>query len=57
MALIAASGNFICLHRGLKFGKVIRTPGMQAGLGARRLRFRDIFRSSGTRVIYALNNI
>ena len=49
--------NFIRPHRALKFGKVIRTPGMQAGLVARRLRFRDIFRSSETGVIYAANNI
>ena len=41
----------------LKFGKVIRTPAMQAGLVARRLRFRDIFRSSAPGVIDAVNNI
>lgn len=56
LELVRCFYNFIRPHRALKFGKVIRTPGMQAGLVARRLRFRDIFRSSETGVIYAANN-
>ncbi len=34
-------------HRGLKFGRELRTPTMQAGLAARRLSFREIFTSVG----------
>lgn len=57
LELVRCFYNFIRPHRALKFGKVIRTPGMQAGLVTRQLRFRDIFRSSETGVIYAANNI
>jgi hypothetical protein len=35
--------NFVRPHGALRFGKVTRTPAMQAGLAARQLRFRDIF--------------
>ena len=56
LELVRCFYNFIRPHRALKFGKVIRTPGMQAGLVARRLRCRDLFRSSATRVMYAANN-
>ncbi len=35
--------NFIRPHGGLKFGREMRTPAMQAGLVARRLSFRDVF--------------
>jgi transposase InsO family protein len=57
LELVRCFYNFIRPHRALKFGKVIRTPAMQAGLVARRLRFRDIFRLRATRVMYAANNI
>jgi hypothetical protein len=57
LELVRCFYNFIRPHRALKFGKVIRTPAMQAGLVARRLRFRDIFRSSATRMNYAVNYI
>ncbi len=56
LELVRCFYNFIRPHRALQFGKVIRTPAMQAGLAARRLRFRDIFRSTATRVMYAVNN-
>jgi len=35
--------NFLRPHMALRFGKVTRTPAMQAGLTTKRLRFRDIF--------------
>ena len=35
--------NFVRPHSALKFGKVTRTPAMQAGLATKRLSFRDIF--------------
>jgi len=35
--------NFIRLHRALKFGKLIKTPAMQAGIMQRPLSFREIF--------------
>ena len=37
--------NFVRRHRGLKFGREMRTPAMQAGLTSRPLTFRDIFTS------------
>ena len=48
MALLKCYYNFICLHSSLKFGKVIRTPAMQAGLVSKRLTFRDIFTIQAT---------
>ena len=45
LALVRCFDNFIRPHRALKFGKIIRTPAMQAGLVIRRFRFRDIFRA------------
>jgi transposase InsO family protein len=56
LELVRCFYNFIRPHRALKFGKVLRTPAMQAGLVMRRLRLRDIFRSTATDVIYAANN-
>ncbi|MFT7670613.1 MAG: transposase-like protein [Planctomycetota bacterium] len=35
--------NFCRPHSSLKFGRVVRTPAMQAGLVSRKLTFRDIF--------------
>jgi transposase-like protein/IS1 family transposase len=35
--------NFVRPHSALRFGKVTRTPAMQAGLAAKRLSFRSIF--------------
>ncbi len=35
--------NFVRIHRALKFGRVTRTPAMQAGLATRALTFREIF--------------
>ena len=45
LELVRCFDNFIRPHGALKFGKVIRTPAMQAGLVSRRLQFRDIFRA------------
>jgi hypothetical protein len=56
LELVRCFYNFIRPHGALKFGKVIRTPAMQAGLVTRRLRFRDIFRSTATPVIDVVNN-
>jgi hypothetical protein len=35
--------NFVRPHSALRFGRVTRTPAMQAGLAAKQLNFRDIF--------------
>ena len=35
--------NSVRPHGGLKFGREIRTPAMQAGLVAKRLTFRHVF--------------
>jgi IS1 family transposase len=56
LELVRCFYNFIRPHGALKFGKVIRTPAMQAGLVTRRLRFRDIFRSPAIPVIDVVNN-
>jgi IS1 family transposase len=37
--------NFMRPHRALRFGKVVRTPAMQAGLMKRKLSFRQVFLS------------
>ena len=46
LALVQCHYNFIRPHRALKFGPVIPTPAMQAGLTDRRLSFRDVFGQS-----------
>ena len=38
--------NFLRPHRGLKFGKELRTPAMQAGVVSRKLSWSDVFPSS-----------
>ena len=56
LELVRCFYNFIRPHGGLKFGKVVRTPSMQAGLVTRRLRFRDIFHMAATGMADAVNN-
>jgi IS1 family transposase len=43
MALVMLYYNFVRPHMALKFGELIKTPAMQAGLSARRISFREIF--------------
>ena len=43
LELFRAFYNFVRPHGALRFGKVTRTPAMQAGLAAKQLSFRDIF--------------
>ena len=43
LELFRAFYNFVRPHSALRFGKVTRTPAMQAGLAKKRLRFRDVF--------------
>jgi len=43
LELFRAFYNFVRPHGALRFGKVTRTPAMQAGLAKKRLSFRDIF--------------
>jgi IS1 family transposase len=45
MDLMKTYYNFLRPHQGLKFGKTVRTPAMQAGLVNKRLSFRDVFMS------------
>ena len=46
--------SFVRPHRGLKFGRELRTPAMQAGLVSHKLSFREIFRSVGGMFLYVL---
>ena len=48
--------NFMRPHRALKFGKVVRTPAMQAGLVMKRLRFHDLFRLTPTLLTHIVIN-
>jgi hypothetical protein len=43
LAILRAYYNFIRPHSSLRFGRITRTPAMQAGLFDRPLAFRDIF--------------
>ena len=43
LELFRAFYNFVRPHSALRFGKVTRTPAMQAGFATRRLTFRSIF--------------
>jgi hypothetical protein len=43
LELLRCHYDFIRPHRGLKFGKEVRTPAMQAGIATRKLSFREIF--------------
>jgi transposase-like protein len=43
--LLKCSYNFTRPHQSLRFGKVTRTPAMQAGIATRRLTWREIFLS------------
>ena len=43
LELLRCYYSFIRPHGGLKFGRELRTPAMQAGLVAKRLTFRDVF--------------
>ncbi|MFT7487524.1 MAG: hypothetical protein ACI9F9_003385 [Candidatus Paceibacteria bacterium] len=43
LELLRCHYNFCRPHSSLKFGKVVRTPAMQAGLASTKLKFRDIF--------------
>jgi hypothetical protein len=54
LLLLKCHYNFIRGHRGLKFGKALRTPAMQAGLASRKLTFRDVFLSREARVVWLL---
>jgi hypothetical protein len=54
LELLRCYYNFIRPHRGLKFGKELRTPAMQAGLASRRLSFREIFTSAAAMLPYVL---
>ena len=47
LELFRAVYNFVRPHGALRFGKVTRTPAMQAGLASRKFSFRDIFTARG----------
>ena len=57
--LVRCHYNFVRPHRALRFGRVTRTPAMQAGLVTTRLPWRDIFaaRSVTLRVFVAVVEI
>jgi len=52
MELLRSYYNFIRPHRGLKFGRELRTPAMQAGLASRWLTFREVFTSVARMLLY-----
>ena len=54
LELLRCFYNFIRPHRGLKFGRELRTPAMQAGLAHRRLSFREVFTSVAGTLLYVL---
>jgi hypothetical protein len=45
LELLRGYYSFVRPHRGLEFGRELRTPAMQAGLVSRRLTFREVFTS------------
>jgi IS1 family transposase len=54
LELLRCHYNFLRPHRGLKFGREMRTPAMQAGLASRRLTFREVFTSVAGMLLYVL---
>lgn len=56
LELVRCFDNFIRPRSALKFGKIIRTPAMQADLVSRRLQFRDIFRAASGPGSTPINN-
>ena len=54
LELLRCFYNFVRPHRGLKFGRELRTPAMQAGLASRRLTFREVFTSVAGMILYVL---
>jgi hypothetical protein len=45
MDLLMLYYNFVRPHMALKFGRLVKTPAMQAGLAAERISFREVFTS------------
>jgi transposase-like protein len=45
MDLLMLYYNFMRPHLALKFGRLVKTPAMQAGIAAERISFRDVFTS------------
>ncbi len=56
LELVRCFDNCIRPHSALKFGKIIRTPAMQASLVSRWLRFRDIFQAASGPAPNRINN-
>jgi hypothetical protein len=56
LELVRCFYNFIRPHGALKFGKITRTPAMQAGLVSRCLGFGDIFRAASGVSLNRLSN-
>ena len=54
LELLRCYYNFIRPHRGLKFGKELRTPAMQAGVVSRWLTYREVFTSVSGMLPYVL---
>ncbi len=52
LELVRCHYNFIRPHMALKFGTLLKTPAMQAGLMSRKLTFRQIFISSAAREVF-----
>ena len=54
LKLLRCHYNFMRPHRSLKFGKVTRTPAMQAGLASRQLTFRMVFMAGASLFVLVL---
>ena len=54
LELLRCFYNFMRPHRGLRFGRELRTPAMQAGLVRRRLTFREVFEGVPGTLLYVL---
>jgi len=54
LALLQCHYNFVRPHRTLKFGNLVKTPAMQAGIVSRRLSFREIFTARPVILLCAL---
>jgi len=54
LELLRCYCNFVRPHGGLRFGRVLRTPAMQAGLVSRQLAFREVFTSAAAILLCVL---
>jgi IS1 family transposase len=54
LELLRCYYDFFRPHGGLKFGREVRTPAMQAGLVSKRLSFREVFAAETGRILFVI---